>query len=117
LNVGGMKHKTCQATMKKIPATRLSRLTLSVTNFDPLLNEYFFDRLLGCFFFSILLFNQMFFYIYLLEVSILNYYRTGKLHYPIDVCGHFSRKNWNTRVWIRIRFTLLLNDTHAIQVK
>ncbi|VDN81947.1 unnamed protein product [Brugia pahangi] len=44
LNVGGTKHKTCQATMKKIPATRLSRLTLSVTNFDPLLNEYFFDR-------------------------------------------------------------------------
>ncbi|EJW79346.1 hypothetical protein WUBG_09745, partial [Wuchereria bancrofti] len=40
LNVGG----TCQTTMKKIPATRLSRLMPSVANFNPLLNEYFFDR-------------------------------------------------------------------------
>ena len=34
-----------QATLKKIPATRLSRLTEALANYDPLLNEYFFDRL------------------------------------------------------------------------
>ena len=33
-----------QTTLKKIPATRLSRLTEALANYDPLLNEYFFDR-------------------------------------------------------------------------
>jgi hypothetical protein len=33
-----------QATLKKIPATRLSRLTEALANYDPILNEYFFDR-------------------------------------------------------------------------
>lgn len=44
LNVGGIRHETYQATLKKIPATRLSRLTPSQNNYDALLNEYFFDR-------------------------------------------------------------------------
>lgn len=44
LNVGGIRHETYQATLKKIPATRLSRLTPSQGNYDALLNEYFFDR-------------------------------------------------------------------------
>ncbi|KAB7497248.1 Potassium voltage-gated channel protein Shaw [Armadillidium nasatum] len=57
------------ATLKKIPATRLSRLTEALGNYDPILNEYFFDRHPGVF------------------GQILNYYRTGKLHYPTDVCG------------------------------
>ncbi|GMT05065.1 hypothetical protein PENTCL1PPCAC_27239, partial [Pristionchus entomophagus] len=69
LNIGGVRHETYTATLKKIPATRLSRLTPSLANFDPLLNEYFFDRHPGVF------------------GQILNYYRTGKLHYPTDVCG------------------------------
>ncbi|XP_066588401.1 potassium voltage-gated channel protein Shaw isoform X2 [Prorops nasuta] len=50
LNVGGVRHETYKATLKKIPATRLSR--------HP-----------GVF------------------AQVLNYYRTGKLHYPTDVCG------------------------------
>nr|CUU98691.1 hypothetical transcript [Hymenolepis microstoma] len=69
LNVGGFRHETYKATLKKIPATRLSRLTEALHNYDPLLNEYFFDRHPGVF------------------AQILNYYRTGKLHYPTDVCG------------------------------
>uniref|UniRef100_A0A0N5C1E1 BTB domain-containing protein n=1 Tax=Strongyloides papillosus TaxID=174720 RepID=A0A0N5C1E1_STREA len=69
LNVGGIRHETCQTTLKKIPATRLSRLTPSLANYDPILNEYYFDRHPGVF------------------PMILNYYRTGKLHYPTDVCG------------------------------
>lgn len=55
--------------MKKIPATRLSRLTEALANYDPMMGEYFFDRHPGVF------------------GQILNYYRTGKLHYPTDVCG------------------------------
>ena len=40
LNVGGIRHETYKATLKKIPATRLSRLTEALVNYDPLLNEY-----------------------------------------------------------------------------
>lgn len=69
LNVGGVRYETYKATLKKIPATRLSRLTEALANYDPVLNEYFFDRHPGVF------------------AQILNYYRTGKLHYPTHVCG------------------------------
>ncbi|KAJ1522001.1 hypothetical protein ONE63_002323 [Megalurothrips usitatus] len=69
LNCGGIRHETYKATLKKIPATRLSRLTEALANYDPILNEYFFDRHPGVF------------------AQVLNYYRTGKLHYPTDVCG------------------------------
>ena len=45
LNCGGIRHETYKTTLKKIPATRLSRLTEALANYDPVLNEYFFDRL------------------------------------------------------------------------
>jgi potassium voltage-gated channel Shaw-related subfamily C protein 1 len=69
LNVGGTRFETYKQILKKIPATRLSRLTEALINYDPITNEYFFDRHPGVF------------------STILNYYRTGKLHYPINVCG------------------------------
>jgi potassium voltage-gated channel Shaw-related subfamily C protein len=69
LNVGGFRFETYRTTLKKIPATRLSRLTEALANYDPVLNEFFFDRHPGVF------------------AQILNYYRTGKLHYPTNVCG------------------------------
>ncbi|XP_031772928.1 potassium voltage-gated channel protein Shaw-like isoform X1 [Apis florea] len=69
LNVGGVRHETYKSTLRKIPATRLSRLTEALVNYDPVLNEYFYDRHPGVF------------------AQVLNYYRTGKLHYPTDVCG------------------------------
>lgn len=69
LNVGGTRYKVYKSTLKKIPATRLSRLSESLVNYDPSTNEYFFDRHPGVF------------------AQILNYYRTGKLHYPTNVCG------------------------------
>ena len=53
----------CAATLKKIPATRLSRLTEALANYDPVLNEYFFDRHPGVF------------------AQVLNYYRTGNICY------------------------------------
>ena len=51
LNVGGIRFETYKATLKKIPATRLSRLTEALANYDPVLNEYFFDRLEYSFYF------------------------------------------------------------------
>jgi potassium voltage-gated channel Shaw-related subfamily C protein 1 len=69
LNVGGTRFETYKTILKKIPATRLSRLTEALVNYDPVTNEYFLDRHPGVF------------------TQILNYYRTGKLHYPNNVCG------------------------------
>lgn len=51
------RYETYKATLKKIPATRLSRLTEALANYDPILNEYFFDRHPGVF------------------AQVLNYYR------------------------------------------
>lgn len=58
LDHGGQpRYETYKATLKKIPATRLSRLTEALANYDPVLNEYFFDRHPGVF------------------AQVLNYYR------------------------------------------
>lgn len=73
LNVGGFRHETYVGTLRNIPDSRLYSLTnnnpTQVPEFDPSSGEYFFDR-------HPLVFTQ-----------ILNYYRTGKLHCPSDVCG------------------------------
>ncbi len=69
LIIGGVRHETNKATLKKIPATWLSRFTEALANYDPVLNEHFFDRQTGVF------------------AQILNHYRRWKLHYPVDVCG------------------------------
>ncbi|CAF3066705.1 unnamed protein product [Rotaria sp. Silwood2] len=69
INVGGTRFETQRTTLKKLPATRLSKLTPQLSYYDPILNEYFFDRHPGVF------------------SQILNYYRTGRLHYPTNVCG------------------------------
>uniref|UniRef100_A0A915N2S5 BTB domain-containing protein n=1 Tax=Meloidogyne javanica TaxID=6303 RepID=A0A915N2S5_MELJA len=73
LNVGGVRHETYKHTLKKIPATRLSRLTPNLANYDPVLNEYFFDRHPDVF------------------AQVLNYYRTGKLHYPLVLGNRCKR--------------------------
>ncbi|KAF1373955.1 hypothetical protein PFLUV_G00244280 [Perca fluviatilis] len=73
INCGGVRHETYRSTLKTLPGTRLSWLTEpdAFTNFDydHKLDEFFFDRHPSVFSF------------------ILNYYRTGKLHCPNDVCG------------------------------
>jgi potassium voltage-gated channel Shaw-related subfamily C member 1 len=65
LNVGGIRHETYKATLKKIPATRLSKLTEALANYDPVLNEYFFDRHPGVF------------------AQVLNYYRYVFIYYNL----------------------------------
>ncbi|KAG9508764.1 Potassium voltage-gated channel protein Shaw [Fragariocoptes setiger] len=69
LNVGGTRYKVYKATLRKIPATRLADIHTGLANYDPKRQEYFFDRHPGVF------------------AQVLNYYRTGKLHYPTNVCG------------------------------
>ncbi|CAL9703650.1 unnamed protein product [Knipowitschia caucasica] len=73
INCGGTRHETYRSTLKTLPGTRLSWLTepdaFSNFDYDPKSDEFFFDRHPATFAF------------------ILNYYRTGKLHCPSDVCG------------------------------
>ncbi|XP_062410274.1 potassium voltage-gated channel subfamily C member 1-like isoform X2 [Sardina pilchardus] len=71
VNVGGVRHETHKSTLMCIPGTRLANL-VSDASADPLkhpTSEFFFDRDPKAF------------------APILNYYRTGKLHCPADVCG------------------------------
>ncbi|XP_069094437.1 voltage-gated potassium channel KCNC4 isoform X2 [Pleurodeles waltl] len=73
INVGGTRHETYKSTLRTLPGTRLAWLAEpdSETNFDFDMshNEFFFDRHPGIFSY------------------VLNYYRTGKLHCPADICG------------------------------
>ncbi|XP_048468052.1 potassium voltage-gated channel subfamily C member 1-like [Rhincodon typus] len=65
INVGGTRHETYRSTLQTLPGTRLARLTQPGASGG----QFFFDRHPGIF------------------ASVLNYYRTGKLHCPADVCG------------------------------
>ncbi len=77
INVGGTRHETYRSTLMTIPGTRLAWLADTVhqvnpgsdTGQPPIASELFFDRHPGIFGY------------------VLNYYRTGKLHCPADVCG------------------------------
>ncbi|XP_072291750.1 potassium voltage-gated channel subfamily C member 1b isoform X2 [Eucyclogobius newberryi] len=73
INVGGIRHQTYRSTLLTLPGTRLSWLAEPDApnhfDYDAKIEEFFFDRHPGVF------------------AHILNYYRTGKLHCPADVCG------------------------------
>jgi hypothetical protein len=77
LNVGGIKHEVLWKTLEKFPHTRLGRISLSqryeeikslCSEVKPVQNELYFDRHANIF------------------GSILNYYRTGKLHMSDEIC-------------------------------
>ncbi|XP_036359393.1 potassium voltage-gated channel protein Shaw-like [Octopus sinensis] len=80
INVSGIRYETYKSTLKNIPDTRLSWLTettASNPDYDPVTDEFFFDRHPGVF------------------SMILNYYRTGFLHVPTDVCGPLFENELN----------------------
>eukprot|EP00111_Clytia_hemisphaerica_P018094 TCONS_00053541-protein len=69
LNVGGVHFETYVTTLQNIADTRLAWLIENVEEETLRKREFFFDRHPGAF------------------VHILNFYRTGKLHTPTDLCG------------------------------
>ena len=73
LNVGGMKHETRVTTLQRMPTTRLADPNELALHFRPESRDHFFDRHPTVF------------------AAILNFYRTGVLHVPQDVCGSTAR--------------------------
>lgn len=80
LNVGGQRHETYVSTLASVPDTRLTWIAeRSLREPRPLgqRREFFFDRNPNVF------------------THILNYYRTGKLHCPREVCGPLFEEELN----------------------
>ncbi len=69
LNIGGNRFTTLRSTLQNVPNTRLAKLNEMDPSYDPPLGEYFFDR------------NPKFF------ASILDFYRSGELHFSHCLCG------------------------------
>ena len=69
VNVGGQRFTTLKSTLRNVSHTRLSSLSEQDMFFDRKNNEYFFDRNPRCF------------------ESILDFYRTGNLHFMHCLCG------------------------------
>jgi hypothetical protein len=70
INVGGVRFETYRPTLMLIRESRLANLSPTNSDYDPIRDEYFFDR------------DPISFQ------AILNYYRTGRLHAPGSVCGN-----------------------------
>ena len=70
INVGGVRFQTYKSSLKLMSKSRLANLSPASNDYDPVRNEYFFDRDPSSF------------------EAILNFFRTGQLHVPNTVCGN-----------------------------
>jgi len=81
INVGGEKHSPYISTLKNFPESPLAWIiqdeNRALLDHDAEEDMYFFDRHPGIF------------------TEILNYYQTGKLHCPRDVCGPMFQEELN----------------------
>lgn len=80
INVGGTRFETYMDTLAKRRNTRLSALNKDSRNYRTNCNEYFFDR-------DPIIFR-----------SVIDFYRTGTLHLPSDICSTIIRREleyWN----------------------
>ncbi|GFS25640.1 potassium voltage-gated channel subfamily C member 1 [Elysia marginata] len=92
INVGGVRHETHVATLRNVPSSRLSRLAEWHVSSGGGRLEYFFDR-------HPAVFN-----------SIIDFYRTGELHVPLEVCGAVVKRELNfwqiEEYQIKVRYLL-----------
>ncbi|XP_074641338.1 potassium voltage-gated channel protein Shaw-like [Tubulanus polymorphus] len=82
LNVGGTTFQALRSTLTRHPNTVLSELNEHDQSYDSTIGEYFFDR------------NPLIF------SSVLEYYRTGELHIPSNLCGpavHIELEFWGMK--------------------
>jgi len=68
INIGGDVFKTDKETLQRFPNTRLAKLDQACDAYDKDTNSYFFDR------------NPVLIY------NILDYYKTGELYLPHNIC-------------------------------
>ena len=84
INVGGVRHETFRSTLRIYPDTRLGWIAVngseSIDAYDPIRNEYFFDR-------NPTVFSQ-----------IVNFYRTGKQIIIKKDFGHMSHFSYEPYV-------------------
>ena len=81
INVGGEKHSPYVSTLQNVPDSPLSWIIKeefrSDLDYDSEEDVYYFDRHPGIF------------------SAVLNYFQTGKLHCPRDVCGPMFQEELN----------------------
>ncbi|CAG2254352.1 KCNC1 [Mytilus edulis] len=73
INVGGQIFITKRSTLQRYPGTKLSNVSETCEHFDETTEVYYFDR------------NPLIFQ------SVLDYYRTGKLHFLSNICAEQIR--------------------------
>lgn len=96
LNVGGVRHEVTWRLLEQFPNSRLGRLARAethqqilhlVSDYNLSQNEYFFDRRVQpCYYSGYSLTSVSFFRHPRSFNSILNFYRTGKLHINEEMC-------------------------------
>ncbi|CAG2254366.1 KCNC1 [Mytilus edulis] len=73
IDIGGQTFVTKRSTLQRYPDTKLANISETCEHFDKTTEVYYFDR------------NPLIFH------SVLDYYRTGKLHFLSNICAEQIR--------------------------